>query len=192
MATGKTVVREAILTGRRLAWGSVGEPAGRSHARDTHLLTWGPLRSAVRVASYVALVSEPATAGLHAALRARGVEVCLPRLRPDGSLDLVLWTGDPLPVGPHGVVEPPGDAVERGGIDVVVLPALAVDPETGVRLGRGSGAYDRLLSTLPAETALVALLGDVSELLDLRRYAEWHDRPVHAAATPDGLHLCGA
>lgn len=140
----------------------------------------------------MALVSEPETTGLHEALRAQGAELCLPRLRPDGSLDLVRWAGEPLPVGPRGVVEPPGEPVERASIDVVVLPALAVDPETGVRLGRGGGAYDRLLSTLPVETALVALLGDVSELQDLRGYAEWHDRPVHAAATPTGLHPCGA
>ena len=139
----------------------------------------------------MALVSEPATAGLHEALRAEGTELCLPRLRPDGSLDLVLWAGEPLPVGPRGVVEPPGEPVAHASIDAVVLPALAVDPETGVRLGRGGGAYDRLLSTLPAETALVALLADKTELQDLRSCAEWHDRPVHAAATPTGLHPCG-
>ena len=139
----------------------------------------------------MALVSEPATTGLHEALRAVGIELCLPRLRPDGSLDLILWAGETLPVGPRGVVEPPGEPVERASVDAVVLPALAVDPETGVRLGRGGGAYDRLLSTLPAGTALVALLGDATELQDLHRYAEWHDRPVHAAATPTGLHRCG-
>jgi 5-formyltetrahydrofolate cyclo-ligase len=143
------------------------------------------------VASYVALPSEPDTAGLHRMLLERGVEVCLPRLRGDGALDLVLWRGGPLPTGPRGVVEPPGPAVDRTSVDVVVLPALAVDPRTGVRLGRGGGSYDRLLATLPAETALVALLADVTELQDLAAYAAWHDRPVHAAATPDGVHRCG-
>ena len=190
-SSAKSAVRQAILAGRRLAWGRSGEPEQRSHARDAHLLTWGPLRSAVRVASYVALATEPATAGLHAALLGRGVELCLPRLRPDAALDLVRWSGQPLPPGPRGVVEPPGDPLPASWPQVVVLPALAVDAATGVRLGRGGGGYDRLLSTLPADTVLVALLGDRSELQDLSAYAEWHDRPVQAAATPDGVHPCG-
>ncbi len=188
---GKTAVRQAILAGRRLAWGRPGEPVERSHARDAHLLTWGPLHSAVRVASYVALPTEPATAGLHAALLARGVALLLPRLRGDGALDLVAWDGAPLPPGTRGVVEPPGPPAPPGSVDSVVLPALAVDPATGVRLGRGGGGYDRLLSVLPAGVVLVALLADATELQDLSAYAEWHDRPVHAAATPDGIHPCG-
>jgi 5-formyltetrahydrofolate cyclo-ligase len=75
-------------------------------------------------------------------------------------------------------------------VDAIVLPALAVDPATGVRLGRGGGAYDRLLSTLPATVGLLALLGDDTELMDLTTYTVWHDRAVHAVATPTALHRC--
>ncbi|MYU18334.1 5-formyltetrahydrofolate cyclo-ligase, partial [Streptomyces sp. SID8361] len=54
---------------------------------------------------------------------------------------------------------------------------------------RGGGSYDRVLARLAAagaDPALVVLLYD-GELLD-EVPEEGHDRPVHAAVTPSGVH----
>nr|WP_284288248.1 5-formyltetrahydrofolate cyclo-ligase [Angustibacter aerolatus] len=98
--------------------------------------------TATTVATYAAVGREPPTAGLVAALHARGLQVLLPVVLPDLDLD---WAQDdgvrrPGPDGPH-VPEPGGarlgpHAVARA--DVVVAPALLVD-RAGRRLGQGGG-----------------------------------------------------
>jgi 5-formyltetrahydrofolate cyclo-ligase len=92
-----------------------------------------------------------------------------------------------LAAGPRGLREPIGDRVGVDAVrhvDLLIVPALAVD-RSGVRLGRGGGSYDRVLSRAGAAW-IVALLHD-GELLDAVP-AEQHDRPVHAVITPaDGL-----
>ncbi len=83
------------------------------------------------------------------------------------------------------------------GADLVLLPGLAVDRATGLRLGRGGGSYDRVLARIetgaPAGRArrpLLATLLYPDELLD-GVPAEPHDRPVDAVLTPDGLTRWG-
>lgn len=60
----------------------------------------------------------------------------------------------------HGYEEPRDDArvANRGEIDLVIVPALAVDGR-GHRLGYGAGYYDRLLPEIcpPAKAVVVAL-----------------------------------
>ena len=78
----------------------------------------------------------------------------------------------------------------RRGVDtirtaaLVIVPALAVDRSTGVRLGRGGGSYDRALARVGPNVPTVALLHE-GELLD-GVPAEPHDLPVRYAATPEG------
>lgn len=70
--------------------------------------------------------------------------------------------------GAWGFAQPSDDALTmgRGEVDLVVVPALAIDT-SGYRIGYGKGYYDRLLPTVapPAETVGVAfdfqLLGEV-------------------------------
>jgi 5-formyltetrahydrofolate cyclo-ligase len=64
---------------------------------------------------------------------------------------------------------------------VVLVPALAVD-ESGNRLGRGGGSYDRALARVGGQVPTIALVYD-GELVG-RLPAEPHDRPVRAAASP--------
>lgn len=150
------------------------------------------IAKAATVAAYVSMGSEPGTRALREALRARGVRVLLPVLRADNDLDWGEDEGpDRLTPARRGLLEPEGprlgpEAVTRA--DVVLLPGLAVD-RRGMRLGRGGGSYDRVLARLAeagADPALVVLLYD-GELLD-EVPEEGHDRPVHAAVTPSGLH----
>ena len=136
-------------------------------------------RTAGRVAAYLAVGTEPETAGLLAALADH--DVLLPVLLPDGDLD---WAraADGLAPGPYGLLEPTGERLGRDAIAdcaVVVVPALSVD-RSGTRLGRGGGSYDRALPRTRAW--VVALLHDGEAVISLP--SEPHDAPVDAVVVP--------
>lgn len=106
-------------------------------------------------------------------LRARGVRLCYPFMdrEQDGSvLTGFRWVTDraQLILRDHGFAEPSPDApiVERGEVQVVVVPALAVTVE-GHRLGYGAGYYDATLPDLcpPARSIVVAY--DFQRLMEL-------------------------
>jgi 5-formyltetrahydrofolate cyclo-ligase len=62
-----------------------------------------------------------------------------------------------LVAGPMGFDEPPASSplLGAGDVELVIVPALAVDP-SGHRIGYGKGYYDRLLASLaPAAVAVV-------------------------------------
>lgn len=161
-----------------------------------HAFEVSEVAGAGTVAGYVSVGGEPGTGALLDALLARGVRVLLPVLLPDNDLDWGLYRGpDSLaPVRRTGRItlqEPCGERLGPDAVltaDAVLLPGLAVDTE-GMRLGRGGGSYDRVLARLAAagaDPALVVLLYD-TEVVD-RLPREAHDRPVHAAVTPSGVH----
>lgn len=97
---------------------------------------------------------------LDAHLRAHSVRVAYPRLEETGPMTFRFVT-DIETMREHelGLLEPtPEDAVaESGDLDVVVAPALAVDPR-GHRIGYGLGHYDRALPRVapPAKVVVVA------------------------------------
>jgi 5-formyltetrahydrofolate cyclo-ligase len=117
--------------------------------------------------------------------------VLLPWLREDRDLD---WVADPGPAELAGApMRPPGDRLGPEavrGVDVLLIPALAVDT-AGRRLGQGGGSYDRVLARLaevPCDRRppVVACIHD-DELLDAVRHPlpeETHDRRVDAVLTP--------
>ncbi|MFE1171549.1 5-formyltetrahydrofolate cyclo-ligase [Streptomyces sp. NPDC058773] len=144
------------------------------------------------VAAYVSIGGEPSTRALLDLLRAAGVQVLLPVLLPDNDLDWALYEGaDGLVRAGRGLLEPDGPRLGPEAVteaDVVLLPGLAVD-RRGLRLGRGGGSYDRVLARLAragARASLVVLLYDAELLAEVP--AEEHDRHVHAAVTPSGVH----
>ncbi len=152
------------------------------------------LADARTVAAYVSMGSEPGTHALLDALHARGTRVLLPVLLADNDLDWGAYDGPGSLVrvqhpGKIDLLEPSGahlgpDVVLEA--DAVLLPGLAVDAR-GMRLGRGGGSYDRVLSRLEradAHPALVVLLYDSEVVAHLPEEA--HDRPVHAVVTPSG------
>ncbi|MEV0584029.1 5-formyltetrahydrofolate cyclo-ligase [Nonomuraea sp. NPDC050310] len=143
------------------------------------------------VACYVSIGSEPETHGLVFALWKHGATVILPVHNPDDDLDWAVYDGpDTLKPGRSGIPEP---IDTRRGVEairtaaLVIVPALAVDATTGVRLGRGGGSYDRALARVGPNVPTVALLHD-GELIE-GVPAEPHDRPVRYAATPAGLKV---
>ncbi len=143
------------------------------------------------VACYWSTGTEPSTEGLVFALWKHGATVILPVLREDNDLDWAVYDGpDTLAPGRHGIMEP---VDTRRGVDtirtaaLVIVPALAVDPHSGVRLGRGGGSYDRALARVGPNVPTVALLheGELRPGLP----AEPHDRAVKYAALPSGIHV---
>jgi 5-formyltetrahydrofolate cyclo-ligase len=84
---------------------------------------------------------------LDASLRARGVSIAYPAVDPETRLMTFRFaTPDDLDERGFGFREPSATAREatRGDLDVIVVPAVALDP-TGHRIGYGAGFYDRTL-----------------------------------------------
>lgn len=177
-----------LLLERRRALSPERRRANSVIIRET-LLDQPWVRMAGLVACYVSIGSEPETHGLIYALWKQGATVILPVHNSDDDLDWAVYDGpDSLKSGRSGIPEP---IDIRRGVDairtaaLVIVPALAVDATTGVRLGRGGGSYDRALSRVGQNVPTVALLHD-GELID-GVPAEPHDRSVRYAATPKGL-----
>lgn len=127
---------------------------------------------------YRALPSEVGTAALAATLSAAGKEVCYPVVVPGARcLDFRRSSGV-FVAGSLGVEEPTGSPVPLGDLELIVVPAVAVD-ERGFRLGRGRGHYD---ATLAACRAFAVALVFESQLVPAVPVGE-HDRPVGAVCT---------
>jgi 5-formyltetrahydrofolate cyclo-ligase len=144
------------------------------------------------VACYWSIGTEPATHGLVFALWKHGTTVILPVLRDDDDLDWAVYDGpDTLAAGRFGIMEP---VDTRRGVDtirtaaLVIVPALAVDRSTGVRLGRGGGSYDRALTRV-APIALTVAVVNAEELWPTVP-ADDHDQRVRAVLAGDALVRC--
>jgi 5-formyltetrahydrofolate cyclo-ligase len=158
---------------------------GYSRLLRDHLLEFPQVSAAGTVAAYFSVGSEPSTRSLVYALWKQGHYVILPVLLPDGDLDWASYEGpDSMVPGPRGLLEPSeprrgAEAVARA--EVVIVPALAVS-ESGMRLGRGGGSYDRALARVGEQVPTIALVYD-DELLPSVPAAS-HDQSVRAVATP--------
>jgi 5-formyltetrahydrofolate cyclo-ligase len=185
-ALRKLALRDQLLIARRRRpLPEVGEAA---RAIADHLLTAPEVRRAATVACYVSVGAEPGTTELLDLLTSAGKRVILPVLLPDNDLDWAVYHGSTAlaPAG-RGLLEPLSprlgvDAVATA--DAVLVPGLAVSPH-GERLGRGGGSYDRALGRIPVGTFTCVLL--YAAELGLAVPTEEHDRPVAAAATPEGI-----
>ncbi|MGW4662267.1 5-formyltetrahydrofolate cyclo-ligase [Streptosporangium sandarakinum] len=183
----------SVIEGARAAVPGDVRHAASVRIRDA-LLDQPWVQMAGLVACYWSIGAEPETHGLVFALWKHGATVMLPVLRDDNDLDWAVYDGpDTLAPGRFGIMEP---VDTRRGVDairtaaLVIVPALAVDRATGVRLGRGGGSYDRALARVGPNVPTVALLHE-GELMD-GVPAEPHDVPVRYAATPEGIvHLAG-
>jgi 5-formyltetrahydrofolate cyclo-ligase len=141
------------------------------------------------VAAYVPVGSEPGSVDLLDTLLAVCPRVLLPiaRTAADGTPLALRWAAyqpGELVAAPFGLLEPPGPALPPSTLasaEAVLVPALAVD-RRGVRLGRGTGFYDRSLHFSSPSARLIAMVRD-NELLDVLP-AEPHDFPMTHALTP--------
>jgi 5-formyltetrahydrofolate cyclo-ligase len=187
VGAAKAGLRAAVIAARRSAG---AERRARASAQITRRVMDLPVVGAARcVAAYVSFGTEPSTAELLAGISSRSVRVLLPVLRADLDLDWAIYDGTHhLTQGPRGVMSPDGPALGMAALaeaEVVVVPALAVD-RRGHRLGRGGGSYDRALVRAAPGAVVVAPIYE-GELLD-HVPAEDHDRRVHLAVLPSGVH----
>lgn len=139
------------------------------------------------VTCYASLPDEPGTAGFIEWAEDRGVAVLLPATRPGASMEWIRPGGGFIS-GPFGIPEPvgtPATPAELAGIDLMLIPACAID-RRGVRLGWGGGYFDRYLARLDPRPPIYAVVFDDDILPELPR--EPHDVPVDGAVTPSAIH----
>jgi 5-formyltetrahydrofolate cyclo-ligase len=129
------------------------------------------------VGLYRALPTECGTAALAAALQAAGKEICYPVVGEGRALSFRRGAGV-FVSGSLGIEDPTGAPVALDEIDLLVVPAIAVDAR-GRRLGRGKGHYD---ATLLASRAFSVALVFEAQLVPSVPVGE-HDRPVSAVCT---------
>jgi 5-formyltetrahydrofolate cyclo-ligase len=147
--------------------------------RAQERLLTNALESGARtVALYRALASECGTASLAAALEKAGVEVCYPAVVPTERGLQFRRSSGVFVAGALSIEEPTGSPVALTAIDLLIVPAIAVDA-AGRRLGRGKGHYDATLSGYGGRS--VALVFD-SQLVPEVPVGE-HDRRVGAVCT---------
>lgn len=106
------------------------------------------LERADTVMLFAGVGSEPDTAPIFHALRARGKRLVYPLCLPGHQLEARQVMGlDELVPGKWNIPEPgPGcPPVARGEIGLALVPCLACD-RLGFRLGHGGGYYDRFLA----------------------------------------------
>lgn len=135
--------------------------AQRSSAIVANLEAHDAVRAAKRVALFWPIVArhEVDLRPLATSLRARGVEIAYPAIDPETGVMTFKVVADVarLEEAGYGFAEPPADAPAADAVDVVVVPAIGVDP-TGHRIGYGAGYYDRTLPRFcpPATSIVVA------------------------------------
>ncbi|QQL44259.1 5-formyltetrahydrofolate cyclo-ligase [Sulfuriroseicoccus oceanibius] len=120
-----------------------------------------------------------------------GHQLVLPRITDAASGAMNLLRVDALDTmvnGPFGITEPDPDfcpPVDAGSIDLAFIPGWAFNPQSGARLGKGGGFYDRLLANpnFRARTIGVAYSDQLVPDLPI----EAHDHPMDAVLSPEGL-----
>ena len=119
--------------------------------------------TAEALATSAAIVSkhEVDLRALDASLRSRGVRIAYPAIDADTNVMSFRFVDDaaqPEEKG-FGFSEPALDAPEAKALDVVIVPAIAVDP-TGHRFGCGAGYYDRTLPRFAPPAVSIAVAFD--------------------------------
>ena len=113
--------------------------------------------------------------------------IAYPRVRDDGQIEFRLCRATELSDGWRGLQEPPvSSPLATTGDAVAFVPALAVSPAAGARIGRGGGHYDRVFAANP-EWIRVAVVYDF-QLTD-EIVAESHDEPMDGIVTPSMTYL---
>jgi 5-formyltetrahydrofolate cyclo-ligase len=176
-AAGDKAALRASLKQRRDALGFDPELSAGLNAELAELCL---INGAKKIACYLAFANEPDTELFIDWALENEIEIVAPVTLDSGELNWVRFTGETAP-GIFGFHEPVGELVSAADVDLMIVPALAID-QKGNRLGKGKGFYDRYLSTLKAPPALVAVVYD-EELVE-HIPAEAHDKPVDAVVTP--------
>ncbi len=166
-----------------------GSPAvdpGTSFLVTSALFTWLARRLPGTIAAFLAMGDEVDVSTLFE--RLPGWRWVLPRVEPDRSLTF-RDRDVPLEQHPFGMEQPAdqGEAVAVAEIDVILVPALAFD-ETGARLGRGAGYYDRILASRRGDAVAIGVTIEAKVIESVPMYD--HDQRVDWLATETGVREC--
>ncbi len=185
--TSKAALREKLLAARR----GVPDEVRATEARLLDQQLEPVVPSGSTVCAYVPVGTEPGSIDMLDTLLRRSVRVLLPAVRTAADdTPLPLRWGEYRPGaltrGRWGLLEPPEPLLPPSALaeaDLVLVPTLAVD-RSGVRLGRGSGFYDRSLGERNPHARLIAVVRD-DEVLD-ELPTDPHDVRMTDALTPRG------
>lgn len=149
----------------------------------------GEYKAARVVCAFAPMDDEPDIRPLLEAAAADGKTLCLPRCQGRGVMTMHACRPDALAPDRCGIPAPPPDAPEipAADIDLCLVPCLAAD-ETGARLGRGAGYYDRFAPLLRPGVALVVCR---AALIVPRLPSEAHDARFARAVTEQGVRALG-
>jgi len=130
-----------------------------------------------RIGCYLSFGTEPATDSFIELAKAEGIEIACPRIDSEGHMVMAVLESETKPSA-LGFKEPTGQVVHPGDLELIIVPALAVDHK-GIRLGRGAGYFDRYLEQYKGST--VGLVYDAEFLPAVP--SEAHDVPVSQVVT---------
>ena len=159
---------------------------GASLLVTSALFVWLSRRLPGTAAAYVAMCDEVDLAPLFE--RLPGWRWVLPRVERD--LSLTFRDRDvPLETHEWGMQQPAdrGETVPIGQLDVILVPGVAFD-ESGARLGRGGGYYDRILEGRRSDNLAVGVTVEERVLRSVP--VEGHDQKVDWLATEAGVREC--
>ncbi len=129
---------------------------------------------------------------LDVSLRARGVAVAYPWVDPDTrAMTFRFCSAAELEERGFGFCEPAPTAPEAapGGVDAIVVPAIAIDP-VGHRIGYGAGFYDRTLVRFAPPAATIGVGYDFQLVVELP-FTE-HDVALGYVVTDEREIVAGA
>lgn len=149
-------------------------------ASQAQSLSW--MSQVGSVASFSSVRSEIDTTPLESALLAQGARLAFPRVDLEkNAIVLHFCERSDLEEGGFGVHEPPADAPIADELDLILVPALAVDPR-GFRVGYGKGFYDQLLAEVRPRVERIAAYAFDFQLVP-ETPNEAHDEPVDFVIT---------
>ncbi|HEY2664640.1 MAG TPA: 5-formyltetrahydrofolate cyclo-ligase [Candidatus Binataceae bacterium] len=186
MADEKKYLREILTEARNCL--SPNQVDSWSSAICSRILASPDYQRSRRVVLYASVSKEVrADSILDDALRS-GRLVFFPKVEAKHLVLIRVRAASELKPGRFGINEPSGgQTVPAPELDdaVVCVPGLAFSP-SGQRLGRGSGYYDRLLSTISPQAALLGLAYSF-QLIDRLPESDG-DRRVHQVFTQSAVH----
>jgi 5-formyltetrahydrofolate cyclo-ligase len=164
------------------------ERADRSAAIRSWLERDASFQKAEVVFSYLALPGEPDLAPLVAAFPGKCWAFSRVTSEDRITFHTMRATAEAVP-GSHGILEPdPGKHPEASPLDadLFLVPGVGFDPETGTRLGRGKGHYDRYLSVARNKPLPAELVGVAFSVQWLELTPEEHDIPMDRVVSETG------
>jgi 5-formyltetrahydrofolate cyclo-ligase len=175
IASEKSALRKRVTESRKL-----GHDCGHSLCQKLIDFAWE--QRAKTIACFISFGAEPNTNLFlkHCQLDEK-IKLYVPRVAGD-ALEWVLFDENQVR-HPLGMNEPVGPSVILSELDLLVVPALALD-RFGRRLGRGRGFYDRALSKLSPKQVVGVIHSD--ELVDLVP-TDNHDQLVDFICTCEEL-----